>query len=605
MYHFVALLWNAEDPAARDAAAQLAEKLRRAEMPWKCHVSVEGVCVFALPPSDPALLSYILPGKTGVVLGRLFTMDLSNPHLAPGGGIDEGEIARTAGEHLIRNFWGGYVAFLRNQETRSAYVIRDCSGTIPCYYTEYGKVTVVFADVADLAPLELPAFTVNWEYLAAFISSSQLQVRACAYNEVTEVLAGEALAVRDSSVCHTLIWNPNRVCQQGWIRRYEDAVAELTAVTQGCIDAWAKTSDRILHSLSGGFDSAVVLGCLRKSPGHPNITCLNYFTAAAHDDERSFARLAAKRAGVTLLELAMESAGDRFDSRLLSGPRIPKPAISDLFRALEIELINSIAAKTGVRTLWTGQGGDHIFLQTADSSSAGDYLATRGPGLGFIAAVRDAARLSRQPYWFVLRSAYTAGHASESNSPTSVKSWFVNPAMLPQNGGAYVSHPWSADAADLPRGKWQQIRLLGQVTNRHRPLPRTERAPQRHPFLSQPLMEVCLRIPTYLLIQGGRERALARDAFADRVPLEILHRRDKGSIISHAMQMIRQGEDFVRELLLEGVLAGTGVIVRSELEPYLAKRQPFREEHLLPLLACIAAEVWTRRGAPSTIAVAA
>src|SRR5581483_8386014 len=199
-------------------------------------------------------------------------------------------------EHLIRNFWGGYVAFLRNQETRSAYVIRDCSGTIPCYYTAYGKVTVVFADVADLAPLELPAFTVNWEYLAAFISSSQLQVRACAYNEVTEVLAGEALAVRDSSVCHTLIWNPNRVCQQGWIRRYEDAVAELTAVTQGCIDAWAKTSDRILHSLSGGFDSAGVLGCPRKSPGHPNITCLNYFTAAAHDDERSYARLAAKPA---------------------------------------------------------------------------------------------------------------------------------------------------------------------------------------------------------------------------------------------------------------------------------------------------------------------
>jgi asparagine synthase (glutamine-hydrolysing) len=609
MYHFVGMLWNAEDPAARAAAAQLGEKLRRSESPWKCHLSADGMSVFALPPSDPALRPYILPSETGVVLGRLFNTDLSNPHLPPGGQLDEGatrQIAGTAGQHLIRTFWGGYVALLRDHHGSCAYVIRDCSGKMPCYYTQFGDITLVFADVADLAPLGLPAFTVNWEYLAAFISSSQLQVRACAFKEVKEVLAGERLEVRSSSVRQTVLWDPRSICRQRWIRRYEDAVAELREVAQGCIDAWAKTYDPVLHSLSGGFDSAVVLGCLRKSPGHPNITCLNYFTAAAHDDERSYARLAAGRAGVTLLEYPMESAGDRFDSRLLSGPTIPKPAIADLFRSLEIELVNSIAGKTGARTLWTGQGGDHIFLQTAQPSGAGDYLSTCGLRPGFIAAVRDAAHLSRQPYWFVLRSAFKSGRVSQPRSQTLVrKPWLVDPAALPENNEAYVSHPWAAEAADLPLGKQMQIGLLGQVANRHRPIPRLERAPQHHPLLSQPLMEVCLQIPTYLLLRGGRERALARDAFASQVPMEIIRRCDKGSIISHAMQMIRQGEDFIRELLLEGVLAGAQVIDRSQLVPYLVKRQPFREDHLLPLLACIAAEVWTRRWTNSAVAVAA
>ncbi|MFL6603957.1 MAG: asparagine synthase-related protein [Steroidobacteraceae bacterium] len=609
MYHFIALLWNAEDSSARAAAMQLREKLYRSERPWESPLSADGMNVFVLPPSDPALRSYVLTGETGVVLGRLFRTDLSNLHLPPGGQVDEvasRQIVRTAGQHLTHAVWGGYVAFVRAHGGRSAYVIRDCSGKIPCYYTQFGDITLVFADVADLAPLELPAFTVNWDYLAAFLYSSQLQVRACALKEVKEVLAGDRLEVRVSAVSQTVIWDPRSICRQRWILRYEDAVEELRKIVQGCIDAWANTYDPILHSLSGGFDSAVVLGCLRKSPSAPNIMCLNYFAAAVHDDERSYARLAARQAGVRLVELPMESAGDRFDSRLLSGPRTTKPAVTDLFRALEIEMVNRVAAETGARTLWTGQGGDHLFLQTADFSSAGDYLATCGLRLGFIAAVRDAAHLSRQPYWFVLKSALKSGRFSQPRSQTLVrKPWLIDPAVLPENRDAYVAHPWTADAADLPLGKQMQIRLLGEVTNRHRPIPGFEQAPQHHPLLSQPLMEVCLQIPTYLLIRGGRERALAREAFTDRLPAEIIRRRDKGSIISHAMQMLRQGEDFVRELLLEGVLANAGVIVRSHLEPYLVKRQPLREDHLLPLLACIAAEVWTRRWTNSAVAVAA
>ena len=150
-----------------------------------------------------------------------------------------------------------------------------------------------------------------------------------------------------------------------------------------------------------------------------------------------------------------------------------------------------------------------------------------------------------------------------------------------------------------------QIRFLAEVANRHRPIARLERAPQHHPLLSQPLMEVCLQIPTYLLLRGGRERGLARETFADRVPQQILRRRDKGSIVSHATEMLRQSEPFVRELLLEGVLVGAGVVVRAELEPYIVRGQPFREDRMLPLLACIAAEIWARTCAQPAAAVAA
>ena len=597
MYHFVALIWSADDPAAKADATQLEQKVRRASVPWENLLTTDGISVFALPPTDPSLRAYVLPAKAGVVLGKLFSADLAN-QFACIEQIDEGatgEILRTGGRHLVRNFWGGYVALLADSQARCGYALRDCSGKIPCYYRRFRNVTIVFADVGDLAPLELPAPTVNWEYLAAFIYSSQAQVHACAFNEVHEVLAGECLKVQDRSVSATALWDPRMICRERRIDRYEAAVVELCEVTQKCIDAWVRSYDPILLGLSGGFDSAVVLGCLSHSPARPGITCLNQYTAVPHEDEREYARAAAVRAGVRLLELPMESAADRFDSRLFSAPQTCKPSVTALFRLLEINLVNRIAGETGTRTLWTGQGGDHIFLQTADTWSAADYLDTRGLRPGFIAAVRDAAVLSRQPYWFVLRSAYSRRRAARP-APNSLAqtACFVAPTALPGDVDQYVSHPWAADAGDLPRGKQMQIRFLSQVVNRHRPIARLESAPQHHPLLSQPLMETCLQIPTYLLLRGGRERGLAREAFADRVPAKILRRRDKGSIISHATEMLRQSEPFVRELLLDGVLAGAGVIVRKELEPYIVHGQPFREEHLMPLLACIAAEVWVR-----------
>lgn len=598
MYHFVALLWSTDDVTAREEAAQLEQRLRRSAAAWERHLSADGICVFALPPVDPVLRPYVLPGNAGVVLGKLFTKACPGTCPDPIRRLDERtsrEIVRTQGQHLVQNFWGGYVALLHDSEARCGYALRDASGKVPCYYTQSAGVTIVFADVNDLAPLRLPAFSVNWHYLAAFIYSSQSQVRACAFNEVQEVLAGECLRVQGRCVSQQPLWDPRAICRLGRIDRYEEAIAQLREVAQHCIDAWAGSYDPVLLGLSGGFDSAVILGCLSRSPARPRLTCLNQFAASSHEDEREYARAAATRAGVRLLEVPMDSAADRFDTRLLAGPRAAKPGVTALFRLLETELINRIAGEAGARALWTGQGGDHIFLQTALALSAGDYLATRGLRPGFLAAVRDAAHLSRQPYWFVLKSACSRRRAwGPPRQGLNRAATFVEAEALPKDADEYVLHPWAAAAEDLPRGKQMQIRFLAEVVNRHRPIGGLERAPQHHPLLSQPLMEVCLQIPTYLLLRGGRERGLAREAFADRVPREILQRRDKGSIVSHATEMVRQSESFVRELLLDGGLVRARVIARRELEPYIVQGQPLREEHLLPLLACIAAEVWVR-----------
>ena len=73
-------------------------------------------------------------------------------------------------------------------------------------------------------------------------------------------------------------------------------------------------------------------------------------------------------------------------------------------------------------------------------------------------------------------------------------------------------------------------------------------------MISQPLLELCLSLPTYLLTHGGQGRALAREAFADRIPAEIARRRSKGGVDEHATAVLQRSLPLAREMLLEGQL---------------------------------------------------
>ncbi len=181
---------------------------------------------------------------------------------------------------------------------------------------------------------------------------------------------------------------------------------------------------------------------------------------------------------------------------------------------------------------------------------------------------------------------------------------FVNREALPDDMESYTAHDWRMDAADIPRGKQMQIFFLAELLNRHRPMPNVEPVPEHHPLMSQPLIELCLRIPSYQLLRGGRQRALARDVFADRVPDEILRREDKGDTTTVVTDMIRRSEPFIRELLLDGMLVKHNVISRKALEPYIVQGQSFRVEHIWPLLSCIATELWTQTWTRSSLEAA-
>jgi asparagine synthase (glutamine-hydrolysing) len=605
MYRYVAFLCATQGLHKEGSAPPLADQFRHNHPTWKPLRGGTGLFLFHLPPAGRSLAAIELPAGSGAILGTLFPRDLEVSPRDWNPTIDEKlarEIVRTRGRHLNDNYWGGYIAFLNDHGTRH-YVLRDSSGKIPCYVITHGDMTILASNIEDLSGLALPPFSINSRYLAGFIYDAELSQRECGLNGVKELLAGECLELAESYANQFNLWDPRTVCRQPPVEDFEDASRQVRHVAQACVDFWASKYDRIVHRLSGGLDSSAILGCLKRSALCPLVTCLHLESGGADDKDRAFAELAAKEADVELVIQPGYSREARYDERVFRLPRAPNPSVANLGITLESDLRNLVPQRTKAESIWDGQGGDHLFFEPRSPFGAVDYAFAHGVTGDFCRCVRDATRRSRLSFWGVFNRSMRLGLFRGEWQPEDEydrEAVFLNPELGAANNSDYVWQIWQADASDLPPGKRWQICLLACLLHRHRPVPELQYASEHHPLFSQPLVELCLRIPLYTLLQGGRDRALERAAFRHCVPEAIIRREDKGTVALTIMGKIRECLPFLRELVLDGVLVKERIIQRSALEPFLAGNRPTNHRVLWPFMSCIAAEVWARKWAATS-----
>jgi len=598
MHRYISLLWDPTQDSAAQEADKIAVLLQANSSTWVRKLQGAGAYFFEIPSDHAALTTHILPNAAGVILGNLFPKGSVDAEVETITEYRSTRIVSTLGRSLVDDYWGSYVAFFYSKDQGRRVALRDCSGKIPCYMAHSSGVDIFFADIEDLLNLRVLQMSINWTYLAAFLCSSEFQVTASGLNEISELLAGHCIETSNGVRKQTSIWDPRAICREAVIEDYEDASLQLRKACQQSVSGWADIHQSILLSLSGGFDSAVVLGCLAKVEAPIKVTCLNRFSDTPGEDERSYARLAAERARVSLIESEWNLGKIGLEEFSKLSPRSPKPSLPTLFGMSELQVRNQVARKVGAQAMWTGQGGDHLFYQMTTNLGAADFLNVQGVRFGLLKAVADAARFTREPYWNVLRSAWSTrrgGHAWRPDDLSDYRSFFVHPDAAPSDLPAYTAHPWTIDSEDLPLGKQLQIFYLAEVVNRHRAIGNLEVIEEWHPLLSQPMMTTCLRIPTYLLLRGGRQRSLARDAFREYLPAAIVGREDKGATTSRIIEVVRQSRPYICEMLFEGLLMKQGLLDRKVLEPHLRDRHPIRAEQFFPLMACICAEIWTRR----------
>lgn len=608
MYHYVALAWSSSDTNASLEALRTREALLHSSGgAWTIVINADGFTVFAKVHSEQTDTLYLMHNQRGVIFGKLFSSaQLAQPITSSG--LPATAIVDSDGQWLIDNCWGRYVAVLHCTARDTCCVLRDCSGQIPCFYTRINGLSIFFSDVLDIDCLRV-GLTLNNRYLSAFIYRQPLHVRETGLTEITELLAGDYVTVSRHGIKHTCGWNPRTFAVTPVTYSYERARSTLVGLTESVIAAWALPCRRILLSISGGLDSAIVLGCLKRLGFADRVVCLTQYTPGTADDERSYARAAAQMAHVQMIELPRISDGLSFAAQIQAVPPDPRPDIVKLHKALTLTTFNCLAEEYGCDALWTGQGGDQIFLQAHHPYGFADFVMQHRLSSRLPALLYESALLSRRSVWDVLRLAL-AYRFDIHKTPRLVVGGcgqrFLTSSATQFHSDESLTSPWRLGDERMPPGKVDQLDVLFDLVNRHKPMIELERPYEQHPLISQPLIEYSLQVPTYELLRGGRQRAMARNAFADRVPSCIITREDKGSTHDQFRCLLRGSAPFIREALLDGYLVSTGIVDRAALEGILRHEETFATDDAFPLLACIAAETWVQHWKPKvTQAVAA
>ncbi len=624
-YPYIAILWTTENSLQTHHVETLITKIRH-DAQWYPTLSRDGIAVFTRKPHATFLDAYPLAGKAGIILGTLFRQGggsrLSLREIAEDADLAECCL-RSRGAHLTKSYWGCYVALLSHPQADDWSIVRDCSGMIPCYYTSKQGITIAFADIRDLDLLfGTPdhdglglQLEINWRYVLGFLASSQMQIRDTGLKDVYELLAGESLESVAGRRTVRALWNPVPIVDHNPSVKVdiEDSCRVLRQTARSCIAAWAGTQDKMLLSLSGGFDSSLVLSLLKAAPRRPNVLCVNRFASGPGEDERGYARGAALWAQADLLELPWDGESMLFGDHCLRLPRTAKPTLSHLFNGLDAPLYNRLGITHGCDTLWTGQGGDHLFMAANTDLGVVDCLVHHGLLSSQMATtLRDTAKLTRKSLIHLIRLAIGRSmrlRKGRSASRDAFFNWtdllpqthYLAPDLLPSDWTGYIRHPWTAPSAAVLPGKRYQLLLLAEVLNRHRPLYGLQEVQEFHPLLSQPLIEACLRIPVYLLLVGGQTRGLARLAFKDCLFPGTVARHGKGETTHFTLSLVRRSLPFLTDVLLDGVLVRQGLLNRSTLQTALRPNTPIDWTALFPLCACFAAELWAQAWAsPAT-----
>ena len=561
-----------------DAAADTLAALRHAsELQSLLLVEVPGN-IAVLAGRRCAVLT--LPNRAGIILGTLFDrsgrrLQEVAPHIA------ESWIA-TSGESLLASHWGAYLAVLAT--ATGPLIVRDPSGLFPCYRTR-SRNAWLFA--SDTAWAGLPGGfkpEICWAEIHAQLQYFSRRTARTALEGVEELLPGTAFRLEQGAASTLALWNPYRFAQD-WdpAMRFEDATDKLGRAATHAIGAWARIYPRALVEMSGGLDSSIVAASSAAQTRH--LHAITFRGSAADLDETRYAEAVASH-----LDIPWHCAPlsvDDVDLHASAAADLPSPTVRCFSQAPDKQSL-AFGGSVGCDAFFIGTGGDNVLWYFNTAAPALDRLALEGVG-GFLATVGDLARMCGVPWLTALRISL------RKRMQRRPRPWPHSSALLSKAASAPATvpaHPWWPPPPGTLPGVRAYVRCLIQMYDHHDYHLRAAHAPVIAPLVSQPIVEACLGIPSWLSCTTGNNRAVARAAFARQLPDTILGRRTKGGFDGFVQDLMEHNRGVAREMLLEGQLAREGWLDMDAIARCFARPGQIPPDSARRLLRLVAIEAW-------------
>lgn len=613
MWSYICLVWNQHDPRARDVGRASSARLARATAGWAALVHKPGFALFA-PPQGPRRPPYhVLRGGRGALIGTLFHSSTGADVTSSGPSWltlhEEATLLESEGRSLITTHWGSYVLFLSDPIGDRVRVLRGPMSSLPCFRTEQPGVTIFFSRADDAADTGMLKAKINWDHIRAQSVMGDYLCTETGLKHVSAVIPGECIFLDSGTSSARCYWSPRSLQPGTPVSDLGSAAGLLRTATQSAIDSWSASHESILVSLSGGFDSSVVLGCAAKAAHGPRVMGVNFYSRES-GDERVYARSMSEKSGARVLEV--ERNRD-IDLRVfLDCARTASPVLH--FTAFETEpMLVGLAEKLGATVVFDGELGDDVFGHAFAPEILADSVMRYRFRARMLRALLNYAVLNRVSLWHAARTAIgelrmhrRLEFASVYRRQQLMETWKDETLATDDSIALYEEmlprfiHPWLRDFRSASPAWFQLIYSSIAIcsTWAHSAFSDARGTLLISPLASQPLIEASLAIPSDLHLSGAESAAVARHAFAPQLSPAVLQRGTaKGTPDLWLRDIIARQRPFLREVLLDGLLIKEGILDKSRMEAALSGEVNRSKAHASALIVQLYIECWLRRWA--------
>ncbi|NYE30385.1 asparagine synthase (glutamine-hydrolyzing) [Rhodanobacter sp. K2T2] len=526
-----------------------------------------------------------LPGG-GVLIGYLFGQD--GMPISDSAKFSEHANPAQTRKHILETCWGSYLIIQPDAHAPEAFTITrapSAAGNLPCIYSIQAGSGFLTSDISLAIRAGLYRKQIDWDFIAHRLTYPGIKTQRCGFVDLVELLPGCSLSVSGSEIAARQAWTPwDFVRPDQRYRHRREAADHIRHAVSIAVRAWTHADRSILLELSGGLDSSIVAACLRDS--HARVICCNLTTSVPGVDERHYAHLMARQLDVELHTERLEIDRARFD--FTPSPDSIAPGMGALQHAID-EIMESAAERHGADAYHSGGGGDSVFCYLRTAAPAADALRASGFRAAW-AASRDLSKLHQCTLWKAGRLTI-AKLRRPPTSPYHDDATFLAPSTANVSPEA---HPWfTAPKHALPGDRERLFDLAGNQLFQGQ-ASRGARRPLRFPLLSQPVMEACLRAPSWMWIADGKNRALARAAFSDVLPPDVMNRQSKATYMSYLGAVYEKNKHHIADFLLSGRLQSQRLLDARAIHDFVARPLPPRDQTFLRMFDLCMVENWVR-----------
>lgn len=418
----------------------------------------------------------------------------------------------------FNGMWG--IAWFSNSDG-SLYLTRDRGGIKPLYYTHSEGRFYFASEIKTLLTLVRKRQRLNLQVVGEYLNQSlQDTTDATFFQDIKALPAGSFVRINladDSlSVNPLSFWDPFKSAKTFLTTR--NVIDQVRDIFTDSVKLRLRSDVPVGILLSGGVDSSIIAANVKHSIGkHGDITVLSAVSPGRKGDESEFIDQVSSHLNLNVTKVNTDW-GVAESIKLLRTVTWFNDSPLGSFSNVAFYLLMKRAKEAGVKVLLSGQGGDELFC---------GYRKYLGFYLQDLYSKKRFVELCRVGSKFVFNAGLSQFSLMEARRylKKNVALDVLGPAMA----DAYVALHLGRGSEGMAHRQWLDYRSFSVPYLTHY----EDRASMafsrevRLPFLDYRLVELMLNAPIGSKLAEGWTKYALRKAYEDKLPKQIIWRKDK------------------------------------------------------------------------------